>query len=394
MKTSQHLSVLAACVMSAALCGLPMCQTANGAQKTPSGKLRVYVGTYTSGPSKGIYVCDLDLATGKLSKPELAGEVENPSFLEIHPSRRFVYAVGEMGSQGNKGGVITAFAVNPTDGKLKRINQQPTQGEGPCYVSIDKTGKNALVSNYSSGGVASLPIAEDGSLQPAVSVIQHSGSSVDPARQQGPHAHSINIDAGNRFAIAADLGLDKLLVYRLDPAKHTLVPNDPPSVSVKPGSGPRHFAFHPNGKFAYANNEMASTVTAFTYDAARGTFKELQTLSTLPQGYNGKGNSTAETRVHPNGKFVYVSNRGHNSIAIFSVDAATGKLTLVGNESTRGKTPRNFNLDPTGAYLIAANQDSHNVVAYKVDSTSGKLTPTGSEVEIPSPVCVRFMALD
>ncbi len=361
-------------------------------KKQAAGKLHVYVGTYTRGESEGIYVSQLDLKTGKLSEPQLAAKSVNPSFVSIHPSRKFVYAVGEIDDfQGKKTGGVSAFAVNPQTGQLKLINQQSSGGTGPCHLVVDATGKNVLVANYGGGSVACLPVKEDGSLAKASSFHQHEGSSVNPQRQKGPHAHSINLDAGNRFAMAADLGLDKVLVYRFDAKKGSLTPNDPPSVSVKPGGGPRHFAFHPNGKFAFTNSEITLALTAFRYDAKAGTLKELQTLSTLPKGTATKGLSTAEVRVHPNGRFVYVSNRGHDTIAIFKFNQKNGKLKAAGHVSTGGKTPRNFNLDPSGRFALAANQDTHNVVVFRVNQKTGQLTPTGSEIKVFNPVCIRFI---
>jgi 6-phosphogluconolactonase len=287
---------------------------------------------------------------------------------------------------------VSAYAIDTTSGRLLLLNQQSSGGAGPCHVTVDRAGKNILVANYGSGSVAVLPVNHDGSLGEASAVVQHSGSSVNPQRQAGPHAHSINLDSDNNYAVAADLGLDQLLVYRFDSTRGTLVPNEPPSIRLPAGGGPRHLAFHPSGRFAYANNEMTSTVSALAYDAQRGTFDELNTISTLPaEGF--EGNSTAEVRAHPSGKFVYVSNRGHNSIAMFEVDPRTGKLTPLGHESTRGKIPRNFNLDPSGRFLLVANQDSNNVVVFRVDPDKGTLMPTGSEITVPHPVCVRFLTL-
>jgi 6-phosphogluconolactonase len=259
-------------------------------------------------------------------------------------------------------------------------------------VTVDKTGRCVLVANYGTGSVAALPILEDGSLGKAKSAIQHEGSSVDPRRQSGPHAHSFNVSPDNRFAVACDLGLDKVLVYKLDPAAATLTPSQPPSVSTPPGGGPRHFSFHPSGRFAYCCNEMKSSVTAFTYDAEKGVLAPIQTVSTLPEEVSG--NSTAEVLVHPSGKFLYCSNRGHDSLAIFSIDEKTGQLTAVGHQKTLGKTPRNFGIDPTGQYIVACNQGSNDVAVFKVDLTSGKLTQAGDLVKIPSPVCVRFLAIE
>ena len=354
----------------------------------------VYFGTYTKGKSKGIYVARFDSASGKLGAPELAVETTNPSFLAIHPSHKFLYAVGEMSAPGKKAGAVSAFALDSATGKLTLLNQQDSGGAGPCYVGLDSAGSCALVANYSGGSVASLPVKADGSLCPAASTMQHSGSSVNPARQKGPHAHSIFLDAANRFAFAPDLGLDKVMIYRFDAAKGTLAPNEPAFAAVAPGSGPRHFTFHPNGKFAYVINEMLCTVTAFAYDAERGALKEIETVSTLPAGESVKpGYSTAEVRVHPNGKVLYGSNRGHDTIAVFALDEATGKLKLAQNAPTLGKIPRNFNLDPSGKWLLAAHQNSDNVVAFAIDQATGKLTPTGQQIEVGACVCVKFMPL-
>jgi 6-phosphogluconolactonase len=354
-----------------------------------SNKMLVFIGTYTGGPSKGIYTYELDLQNGSLREIGLAAESPNPSFLAIHPNKRFLYSVNELEGKGN--GLITGFTIDSKTGKLTKINETSTGGPGPCFLTVDRTGKFVLAANYSGGSVCAAPINERGELGPDSAFIQHAGSSVDKSRQSEPHAHSINLDAHNRFAIAADLGLDKLLVYRFDAAKGTLTPNDPPFATIAPGSGPRHFAFHPNGKNAYVINEIASTLTALSYDADRGVLTGLQTLSTLANG-PVKGNSTAEVQVHPSGKFVYGSNRGDNSIAIFAVDASSGKLTHVANTSTRGKTPRNFGIDPTGKFLIAANQDSDSLAVFRIDQTSGKLEAIGETISAPKPVCVKFLA--
>jgi len=353
----------------------------------------VYVGTYTGPKSKGIYVSRLDIASGKLTAPELAAETASPSFLAVHPNRRFLYAVGEINNfAGKKSGAVNAFSIDSKTGRLTLLNQQPSGGAGPCHLVADGTGKSLLVANYGGGSVSALPIQADGKLGEATAFIQHEGSSVNPQRQKEPHAHSINVDASNRFAVAADLGLDKLLVYRFDAGKGTLVPNEPPHASVKPGAGPRHFAFHPKGRFAYVINEIQCTVTAFQYDAQRGELKELQTISTLPEGESvQRGYSTAEVQVHPSGKFLYGSNRGHDSIVVYTIDESTGQLAYVENKSTQGKTPRNFGIDPTGAFLLAANQSSDSIVVFGIDSKGGRLTPTGQTVEVGAPVCVKFV---
>jgi 6-phosphogluconolactonase len=358
-----------------------------------SDKLWAFVGTYTNkGSSKGIYQFDLDPATGKLTPRGLAAEVANPSFVAIHPNHRFLYAVSEVNdASGKKGGAVTAFAIDPKTGCLTRLNHELTGGNGPCHLVVDKQGKNVLVANYGSGCACVLPIHEDGKLGEATDSVQHHGSSVDKDRQEGPHAHSINLDPSNRFAFVADLGLDKVMVYRFDPAKGTIKPNDPPSAAVAPGSGPRHFAFHPNGRFAYVINEMKSTITPFAYDAEHGVLKPLHSVSTLPkEGFSGE-TTTAEVQVHPSGKFLYGSNRGHDSIAVFTIDPQTGELTPAGHQGKDIKTPRNFGIDPTGKFLIVANQDSDSLVVFRIDPQTGELTPTGEKVECPMPVCVKMM---
>ena len=362
---------------------------ADVAQAAAPQAMRVYIGTYTnSAKSKGIYQMRLDLATGALSEPELAGETTNPSFLAIHPTRKFLYAVSEA---GGKDAALSAFAVAPETGKLTFLNKQSVRGSGPCYVSVDKTGRAAMAANYGSGSICAMPIGSDGLLAEATAFIQHAGSGPNAGRQKGPHAHCIDLSPDNRFALVCDLGLDKIFVYRLDAAKATLTPNDPPSASVAPGAGPRHVAFHPSGKFVYVINEMASTVTAFTYDAARGAMTEFQTVPALPAEFDGRS-STAEIEVHPSGKFLYGSNRGHDSIAIFAV-ADDGKLKPLGHQSTLGKTPRGFGIDPTGAWLVAGNQGSDNVVVFKIDAATGLLKPAGATASVGAPVCVKFMAM-
>jgi 6-phosphogluconolactonase len=341
--------------------------------------------------SEGIYKLELDLASGKLSAPVLAGKAVNPSFLAIHPSRRFLYAVNEVNDFKATGrGAVGAFAIDPKTGQLTLLNQQSSGGPGPCHLITDRQGKHVLAANYGGGSVCVLPIQADGKLGPATAFVQHHGSSVNKQRQEAPHAHSVNLDAANRYAFVADLGLDKVLVYRYDAAKGTLTPNDPPGASVAPGAGPRHFALHPDGKHAYVINEMACTVTAFDYGADKGTLKEIQTVTTLP-GKLQPGYSTAEVQVHPSGKFLYGSNRGQNSIAIFHINPQTGKLTPAGHQSHHIRTPRNFGIDPTGTYLLAANQDGDMIVVFRIDPRTGALTPTGHDIEVPRPVCVKFM---
>jgi len=356
------------------------------------GQYLMYVGTYTGPESKGIYAYRFDATTGEVTPLGLAGEAKNPSFLAIHPNHKFLYAVGESADGGAWGGSVSAFALDRATGKLTFLNSAPSGGKGPCHLVVDKTGKNLVVANYGSGAAAVVPIQADGRLGKPSSTIQHIGSSVDHARQQGPHAHSANLAPDNRFAFVADLGLDKVLVYKFDAAKGTIAPNTPPFATVAPGSGPRHFTFHPSGKFAYVINEMGSTVTAFSYDAAGGVLTSLQTISTLPQGFSGKS-YCAEVVAHPSGKFLYGSNRGHNSISVFAIDPAKGTLTAVEQTPTDGKWPRNFNIDPTGKYLFAANEQSNDIFIFRIDPATGKLTPTGKKVEVSKPVCIKFLAL-
>ena len=368
---------------------------------TAAGKLSreflVYVGTYTGGTgrgSEGIYVFRFDGITGIASAPVLAAKSVNPSFLALHPGGKYLYAANEVSEfTGKGGGAVGAFAIDRVTGKLTLLNQAASGGNGPAHLRVDLSGRCVLVANYGGGSVASLPVKLDGSLGEPASIIQHRGASVDPQRQKEPHAHSINISPDNRFVFAADLGLDKVLIYKLDSVTAVLAANDPPSATVPPGSGPRHFAFHPSGKFAYVINEMLCTMTAFSYDAKRGELKPMQTVSTLPAGESVKPSySTAEVVAHPNGKFLYGSNRGHDTIAVYAVDG-DGKITLVQNAPAEVKIPRNFNLDPTGRWLITAGQSSDNLAIFRVDPQSGKLEFTGTKVEVGAPVFVKFLSV-
>jgi 6-phosphogluconolactonase len=355
----------------------------------------VYIGTYTTKQtSKGIYVYRFDAANGQLTSVGLAAESADPSFLAVHPNGKYLYAVNEIGNfNGAKSGAVSAFEIDPKNGSLKLLNQVSTHGAGPCHVSLDKTGRWVLVANYDGGSVATFMVQDDGSLSLVKGFVQHSGSSVDKTRQEGPHAHWIGVSPDNRFALVADLGLDDVLMYRLSDLQGSLTPNTPPYAQVKPGSGPRHFAFHPNGKFGYVLTEMAATVTAFSYDAKKGALTPLQTVPTLPKDYSGP-TEAAEIVVHPLGKFLYASNRaGVDTITIFAIDNAKGTLKEVDRVSTKGKTPRNFAVDPTGKFLVAANEDSGNLVVFRIDPATGGLTPTGQDEKVSSPVCVTFVPL-
>jgi 6-phosphogluconolactonase len=360
---------------------------------SPSSDILVYVGTYTGEKSKGIYVTRMNTATGHLTEPELAAEIASPSFLAVHPTRNLLYSVNEVNTfQGKQSGGVSAFSIDRTTGKLTLLNQESSVGGGPAHLIVDKEGRNVLVANYGGGSIAVLPIDADGKLKPASSFVQHTGSSLNPSRQKEPHAHSINVDAADRFAYVADLGLDKVLVYRYDSAKGTLTPNEPAFATVKPGSGPRHFALHPTGKFAYVINELTCTVTAFANNAARGALSEIQTVSTLPESTAMQPQfSGSEVQVHPSGKFLYAANRGHDTIAVFTIDQASGRLTLVQNQLTLGNIPRGFGIDPGGRFLLAGNQKSDSLIVYRIDQQSGRLTPTGQKLDIGSPVSVKFV---
>jgi 6-phosphogluconolactonase len=347
----------------------------------------VYVGSYTEAPqgnAEGIYVYRFD--AGELSAVQTVTGVPNPSFLVLDSDQRYLYAVNELDEGG-----VTAFARDRQTGRLTKLNRQLSHGAAPCYVSLDSSGRYALVANYNGGTVAVLPIAGDGWLEPATSVIHHQGSSVNPQRQTGPHPHMIAPTPDGRFILATDLGADRVVIYRLDNATGRLAPNEKGSgsVAVDPGSGPRHFAFAPNGTSMYLINELGSTVTVYDYDGERGEIRPRQTVSTLPDGFKGE-NACAHIVVSPDGKFVYGSNRGHDSIAIWAVDDESGELSLVGHEPTQGKDPRNFALDPTGSWLLAANQRSDTIVTFRRDPESGRLTPTGHVTQTPTPVAIGF----
>ena len=354
-------------------------------------ELLVYVGTYTTGKSEGIYLYRMNLLSGELKHVATTSGVVNPSFLTLDAERRYLYAVNEVTDfAGKPGGAVSAFAINRKTGKLQFLNQQPSLGGAPCYVTVDRTGGFLLVANYGGGNVSVLSIERDGRLGGVTDVDQHQGSSVDPDRQNGPHAHSIVLDHTNRYAYSCDLGTDKIMIYRFDSEKGKLTANKQPWVQVKPGAGPRHFTFHPGGRYGYVMNELDATVTAFTCDSSWGTLKETQTVHTLPEAFSGI-NTTADIHVSPFGKFLYGSNRGHNSIVVFEIEERTGKLRFIEHAATEGLTPRNFAIDPTGGFLLAANQDSDTIVTFRLDMATGKLKPTGYVTEVPSPVCLKIV---
>jgi 6-phosphogluconolactonase len=381
-----------ACLLLLVVVSLSVFGHAQGSSPAPNGML-VYFGTYTGAKSKGVYVSRLDPASGTLTPPQLAAETSSPSFLAVHPGGAFLYALNEVNAFGGKPtGSVSAFAIDRKSGLLKELNQQSSVGPGPAHLIVDKDGRNVLVANYGGGSVAVVPIGKDGRLKSPSAFVQHTGSSVNPQRQKEPHAHSINLDPANRFAYVADLGLDKILVYRFDAGKGLLTLNDPSSASLKPGAGPRHLALDQAGKFAYVINELNCTITVFSNDTTKGELREVQTISTLPPGQAMQSSySGAEVQVHPSGKFLYASNRGHDSIAVFTIEPGTGRLTYVENEPTQGSTPRGFGIDPDGGYLLAGNQKSDSVVVFRIDPQSGKLAPTGNKIEVGAPVCVKFV---
>jgi len=370
--------------------------SASAASAAQGGKYVFYVGTYTEDGtnSKGIYAYRYDANTGDIAPLGVAAETTNPSFVAVSPNGRFLYAVNEVGNyKGPNSGGVSAFAVDRATGKLTFLNEVPSRGADPCYITVDKTGKFVLVANYTGGSVAVFPVLADGKLGEASAFVQHTGHGTNPERQEGPHAHSIDLSPDNRFAFVDDLGLDELLVYKFDSAKGSLTPNDPPFAKLDAGAGPRHFALSPSGKFAYVVSEMGRSVTVFSNDAARGKLQRLETITTLPKDFSGR-NDDAEIEIHPSGKFLYASNRGHESIAVYSIDPEKGTLTLVEISPTGGKEPRSFEIDPTGKFLFAANQKSDNIVVLRIDEKTGRLTPTGKVVDVPSPVCVKFLKVE
>jgi 6-phosphogluconolactonase len=349
----------------------------------------VYVGTYTGHGSQGIYAYRFDEGTGKLSAIGLAAETASPSFLVLSNNKHFLYAVNELENyQGKPSGGVSAFAIQPSGEKLTFLNELPSRGEDPAHLALDRTGKYLLVANYTSGNVAVFPVLKDGSLGDATAFVQHHGSGVNRERQEGPHAHEIVMSPDNRFALITDLGLDEIFSYPFNAAKGTL--GEPHITKSHPGAGPRHMVFSKDGRFLYVIHELQSTIVVYSYQRADGGLKELQTLSALPADFKGKS-TAAEITLSPSGKFLYASNRGSDSIAVFSVDSMKGTLKSVEFDPTMGKTPRDFVIDPSGRFLLVANQDSGNVVVYRINAASGRLTPTGNQIEVSSPVCLQFL---
>jgi len=356
-----------------------------------SKPMRFYVGTYTGGESKGIYQCSFDPLNGSITVLGATGDITNPSFLAADPRGRYLLAVSETSEfEGKPGGSVHAFAVDRTSGGLTHLNAQPSHGADPAYICIDKRGRFALVANYTGGNVCAFPVREDGRLDPLVANVQHVGKGVNPRRQERPHAHSVILDPANRRAFSADLGIDRVMVYTFDPDSGALAPAEQPEVVMAPGSGPRHLDFSPDAHMLYVINELASTVTVLAYNYATGALAEIHSISTLPSSFKGE-NTCADIHAHPSGRFVYASNRGHDSIAVFAVEPSSGKIRTLQHQPTLGQSPRNFAIDPTGQFLLAANQRSHAIVVMRINQNDGTLAPAGERAVIPSPVCIRFL---
>lgn len=386
LQVSRGLATLRGCALAALLVGvLSGCHLVSEEYR----HVYVYVGTYTtSTPAEGIYKYRLDTTTGKLTAEGLAAESLSPSFLALHPNRKFLYAVNEHSQ------AVSAFAIDSTTGELTFLNQFSSRGAAPCHLVVDRIGKNVLVANYSTGSVAVLPIAVDGRLQPATAHMVHTQRG-EPKPKKGPKgskAHSINVDPQNRFAFAADTGLDQIFVYRFDSEKGTLVENDPNGVVTPHDMGPRHFAFRPDGKFAYVINETGNTVIAYAYDAERGVLAEIQTVPTLPVGFD-QNSWTSDVQVHPSGRFLYGANRGHHSIAVYAIDEENGTLELVEIEPVRGEFPRGFGIDPTGRFFFSCNRQSNQIVVFRIDQESGALEATGDVIDLPSPTAMQFLPI-
>lgn len=355
-------------------------------------KMLLFIGTYASVEEQSVYIYQMDPLTGSLEFASSINGVENPSYLTISPDRQFLYAVNEVsGFQGHAWGTVSSFAINLKTRALKFLNKKSSQGAHPCYITIDNSGRFVLLANYTGGNVAVLPVAKDGQLGDATSVMQHQGASVNPQRQAEPHAHSISLTPDNRYALAADLGIDKIKIYQFDSQNGVLSPNTPDFMPAKPGAGPRHLAIHPNNQFVYVINELNSTISAWSVSFSSGELKAVQTISTLPADFK-LANSGADIHISPDGKFLYSSNRGHDSIAIFKIDQNTGLLNLVGHEPTQGKKPRNFVIDPTGKFLLVANQDSNNIIVFRIEENTGKLKATGTNIAISRPVCLKIIS--
>lgn len=354
---------------------------------------KLFVGTYTRSGAEGIYALNLDEATGDLQIVGVTGEIKDPAFLDISPDGRFLYSVSEITDfQDKPAGGLVAYQIEPSDLSLTRLNAQNTVGKGPCHVSVDPAQRCVLVANYTGGSVASFPLKEDGSLQPNASFFQHQGSSINPERQEGPHGHSIYPTPDNQFALAPDLGLDRVMIYKLDAAEGLLTPHHPAFATIEPGHGPRHLDFHPHAPWVYVINEMGNSISAFQYDDNKGTLEQFQQVPTLPEDFSGHS-TCADIHVHPNGKFLYGSNRGHDSLVIYAIDGESGSLSYVGHETRDCSTPRNFAISPDGKFLLVGNQDKDLIATFRVNEETGLLEHTDHLTPVPAPVCLKFLPL-
>ncbi len=361
------------------------------AGKSLHKKTILYVGTYTGKTSEGIYVYELDMSSGALTPLHTVGDIENPSFLAIDSNSKYLYSVHELNNyHGERTGAIRSFKIDPDTWNLTLLSEQPSFGEHPCHVTVTETGDYVFLANYTSGSVSMFPV-HDGVIEAMSDTAQHVGSGPNKGRQQGPHAHSVNLSPDGRFLYVMDLGIDKIMIYDLQAIPGQLTPAETPFVKTAPGAGPRHFTFHPNGKIAYAINELNSTITSYMYAAENGLLTEIETVQTLPADFGGQ-NTTADIHITPDGRFLYSSNRGHDSLVIFKIDGQTGKLELVGHQSVLGQTPRNFAIDPTGAFLLVANQNSDNIVVFSINKATGELQDTGHRAEVSLPVCLKVVS--
>lgn len=351
----------------------------------------VYFGSHRSGRGIGFSLARFNTETGVLTNPEFLLEAAAPAFFVIHPDGKHLYTSNSIDIyEGKQEGTITSYEIDPATAKLKLLNVKPAGGSDPSYISLDKTGKFALDANYRGGNICVYAILPDGSFGERTAFVQHTGSSIHPQRQTRPYAHAIITDPGNRFALVPDLGVDKVFIYRFDEKTGSLTPNDPPHAAVKPGSGPRHVRFHPNGKWVYVINEIGSTVNVFEWYGQKGSLTETQSVSTLPADFAGTS-TCAELEVHPHGKFVYATNRGHDSVAVFSIDQASGKLSPIQHIPSAGRTPRNFAFDPTAKWIVLTNHGSDNAVVFAVDPETGRLSQKGDPISVPYPFCQRFL---
>lgn len=360
--------------------------------------MRLFVGTYTrrephvEGKSSGIESLLFDLDRGTLSDAHTVADMENPSFIAIHPDGTALYAISEVADfKGEPAGSLTAFAIDQDTHELTALNQRSVKGIGPAYVTIDSTGSHVIVANYGGGSVCVLPVQPDHSLGSASAFVQHEGDSVNPQRQEAPHAHSAVLDPTDSYLLVADLGIDKVMIYRYDAENGSLAPNPvQPWARTKSGAGPRHIVFHPSQQYVYVINELDSTIIAYAYDTEKGAMSEVQTVTTLPNGWEGR-NYTADIHIHPTGRFLYGSNRGHDSIAIYDLDSETGLLSNYRFVHSGGEYPRGFIVEPTGAYALVANQNSSNIVVFAIDAESGDLKATGEVADVPTPVCIKIL---